>query len=114
MSDALSGKERKLLARWIFFGISSHSTIQQFSNIQDSDRTESDQFVGTLITRLLASDCPDQTKVAFESGFQAFEQAFRIIGEVAMMEIMTEPAVSQSLGAFENYMDDDAFNAIFQ
>ena len=114
LTDSLNGKERKELAKWIFLAISSHSTIKPYSKATSTDIDKSNQFVGSLITRLLTSDCPAQAKAAFEQdGSQAFEQAFTVVGEVAMQELMTEPSVSQSLSAFEKYMDNSKFEQVF-
>ena len=115
LTDSLNGKERKLLAKWIYFGMSSHSLIKPYSNASDKDIEESNKFVGALITRMLTEDCPKQAKAALDdSGATAFTEAFRIVGEVAMQELMTEPSVSQSLGAFEKYMDQSKFDEAFQ
>ena len=115
LTDALNGKERKLLAKWIFLGMSSHSVIKPYSNASEKDIEDSSRFVGNLVTRLMTEDCPDQTKAAYEeSGAQALEHAFGIVGQVAMQELMTEPSVSEALGAFEKYMDQSRFDETFK
>ena len=115
MVDSLNGKERKNLAKWIFLGMSSHSSIAPYSNVTQSDKERSDQYVGTLITRLIADDCPVQAKAASQvNGLIAFEQAFKVVGEVAMQELMNEPAVGNALGAFEQYMDKEKVNSVFK
>ena len=114
LTDSLSGKERKSLAKWIYFGMSAHSTIEQCSKITAADIDNSNRYVGSLLTRLLTEDCPEQAKMAFEEGgTSGIESAFRIVGRVAMQEIMAEPKVSQSLGAFEKYLDQDKFDRVF-
>lgn len=114
LADALNGKERKSLAKWIFFGMSAHSSIEQYSNISAEDIETSDKYVGYLVTRLLTENCPAQARLAFEEdGTGGIEYAFRVVGQVAMQEIMTEPGVSQSLGAFEKYLDREKFSKVF-
>lgn len=115
LTDSLNGKERKNLAKWIFLGMSSHSAIKPYSNVSQQDIENSNTYVGRLITRLMTEDCPNQAKAASEViGSVAFEQAFKIVGEVAMLELMAEPTVSQSLGAFEKYLDQEKFNKVFK
>ena len=46
-----------------------------------------------------------------EENSAAFESAFSIVGKVAMQELMTESSVSQSLGAFEKYLDTEKIEA---
>ncbi|AOS96927.1 hypothetical protein AUP74_01490 [Microbulbifer aggregans] len=114
MSDSLNGKERKKLAKWVYLGMSAHSTIQPYSNFTEKDVDESNKYLGALVTRLLTEDCPDLAKSALqEGGSQAFEHAFGVVGQVAMQEIMAESSVSQSLAAFEKYLDQEKFNSVF-
>ena len=114
LTDSMNGKERKELAKWIFFGISSHSTIKPYANVSEQDIDDSNRYIGELIPRLVAEDCPSQAKAASKvMGSAAFEQAFRIVGEVAMQELMTEPSVGQTLGGFEQYLDQEKFDDVF-
>ena len=115
LSDSLNGKERKNLAKWVYFGMSTHSTISPYSNVTKENLENMSKYVGELITRLMTEDCPNIAKKAFkEDGALAFEYAFGIVGQVAMQELMVEPSVTQSLGTFEKYLDQDKFDKIFQ
>lgn len=115
LTDSLNGKERKKLAKWIYFGLSAHSTIKPYSTVSENDLEESDKYVGTLITRLLTENCPAQAKSAYDKGGAgAFEYAFGVVGQVAMQEIMAESNVSQALQSFENYLDKEKFNQTFK
>lgn len=115
LTDSMNGKERKNLAKWIFLGMSSHSIMRPYTNASESDIDSSNKFVGTLITRLITEDCPSQAIAASKVlGSAAFEQAFKVVGEVAMQELMAEPSVNQALGEFEKYIDQEKFNEVFQ
>lgn len=115
LTDSMNGKERKNLAKWIFLGMSSHSIIKPYANVTENDLESSNKYVGELITRLITEDCPKQANTASKAmGSAAFEQAFKVVGEVAMQELMTEPSVGKSLGAFEKYLDQEKFNKVFE
>lgn len=115
LTDSLNGMERKNLAKWIFFGLSAHSSIKDYTQVAQADIDASNQYIGGLITRLLTEDCPEIVRAAVqESGSRALEYAFGIVGQVAMQEIMTEQAVSASLGMYEQYLDQDKLNKVFQ
>jgi len=115
LTDSMNGKERKNLAKWIYLGMSTHSTIKPYSNASAKDIESSNKYVADLITRLITVDCPKQAKaVSKKTGTGGFEYAFGIVGKVAMQELMTEPSVSTSLGAFEKYLDQEKFNQVFQ
>lgn len=115
MTDSLSGKERKTLAKWVFFAMAAHPEISSYSNISQADRDQTDEFVGKLVTRLIVEDCPQQSKVAFKNyGAVAFEQAFGLVGQVAMQELMNDKNVNQSFAGFEKYLDNEKFNQLGQ
>ena len=115
LTDSLNGKERKNLAKWIYLGMSTHSIIKPFSNVTEQDIDDTNRYVGALVTRLLTEDCPKQAKAAIDVGGQgAMENAFRLVGEVAMQELMTEPSVGNALGAFDKYLDQEKFDKAFQ
>ena len=113
--DSLNGKERKELAKWIYFGMSTHSTIKPYSKATQKDFDNMNKYVGALITRLLTTNCPViANKALKESGSSALEFAFGVLGKVAMQELMTEPGVTKALGAFEKYLDRDKFDKTFK
>lgn len=67
MIDFLNGKERKELGKWIFFAMSAHPEISQFSNVSSELRNESDEYIGSLVTRLLVKDCLAEAKIALKT-----------------------------------------------
>lgn len=113
LTDSLSGKERKNLAKWVFFAMAAHPEISSYSRITESDQIQANQFVGKLVTRLITEDCPQEAKAALsESGRLAFQQAFGLVGRVAMQELMTDANVSQSFSGFEKYLDKEKLGAL--
>jgi len=115
LTDSLNGKERKNLAKWIYFGMSRHSSINTYTKATEKDFDDINKYVGELITRLMTEDCPAIADAALkEGGTAAFEYAFGIVGQVAMQELMAEPSVSQAMGAFEKYLDQEKFDQTFK
>ena len=113
LTDSLTGKERKTLAKWIFFAIAAHPEISSFSKVTEESQDQTNQFVGNLITRLMADDCPNQAKAALkEDGSVAFEQAFGMVGQVAMQELMADQNVTRSISGFEKYVDQAKISAL--
>ena len=107
LADSTSGKDRKDLARWIFLSMSIHPEIRSFSSADAAaGREASDRTVGALFTRLLTETCAAQTRTAFkEGGTPALQTAFQSLGQLAMQEITSDPAVAASLTAFERHLD---------
>ena len=113
MVDSLSGKERKQLAKWIFFAMSAHPEITAYSKVTQQVRTENDKAVGQLITRLLVDDCPDQAKQALRNESSvALQNAFELVGRVAMQELMTDRNVATAISRFERYADKQKINEL--
>lgn len=115
LTDALTGKERKDLAKWIFFSMSTHSSITNYTNIPADDVETSNKQMGALITRLLTDDCPENARAAMNTeGSKAFEYAFGIVGQVAMQELMTEQSVSAALAQYEKHLNQQKLQQTFE
>ncbi len=113
MVDALNGKERKELAQWIFFGMAAHPEIKIYSKVTVDDQLNIDKYVGALVTRLLTVDCIDQTKNANkEIGNKALEDAFALVGKVAMQELMSNKEVATSLYGYAKFVDNQKLAAV--
>lgn len=103
--DNLNGKERKDLIKWIFFAIAAHPEINSFSKVTSDDSLKNDKVIGGLITRLLTENCPAEMKAANDADPQAIQTAFKLVGEVAMQELMTNKLVSNSISNYVNHAD---------
>lgn len=108
--DALNGKERKNLAKWIFFSIAAHPEIKTFANVTAQDIKASDEFVGKLVTRLLTVNCPDDLRKANASDPMAVQKAFELVGQVAMQELMANQDVLKAITNYANYADKEKIN----
>ncbi len=105
MVDSLDGKERKNLAKWIFFAIAAHPEIKAYSSATPEDIRKSDEYVGKLITRLLTVDCPNELKAANTSDPLAVQNAFKLVGQVAVQELLTNEDVMKTVTNYTNYAD---------
>jgi len=112
--DHLNGKERKSLAKWIFFAIAAHPEIKSYSSASPQDVKQSDEYVGKLITRMLTEDCPDELKKAYSADRNAIGASFKLVGEVAMQELMTSKNVTDSLTGYMQYTDIEKINELLR
>jgi hypothetical protein len=114
-TDNLTGKEKKNLAKWIFFVMSEHPEISSYSSANAEDKEEIYKFVGQLVTRLLTEDCPMQTKNAVNQyGQRAIKDAFGVVVQVAMQEVMMNENVTKSGNSFEKYLDKEKIQKLGQ
>jgi hypothetical protein len=112
LTDNLNGKERKNLAKWIFFAMAAHPQITEFTKIPSDNIKTSDQYIGKLITRLMTENCPNEMKLAYKANPQAIEKAFELVGQVAMQELMTNLDVTNSITSYSRYADQEKINSI--
>ena len=103
--DNLNGKERKSLAKWIFFAMGAHPEIKSYMNVTPRDVRASDEYVGPLITRLLTVDCSARLKTAYKSDPASLENAFEVVGKVAMQELMTNNEVKKASANYVRFAD---------
>jgi hypothetical protein len=112
LSDNTNGKERKELARWVFFAISNHPDISVFSVATDADKAEADKVVAGLLMRLIGEQCTSQVKATVKSdGPQALVNSFKFLGGLAMQELTTSPAVTNALTGYTKYLDSKKLEA---
>lgn len=111
--DSLNGKERKSLAKWIFFSMAAHPELQSYSDISSEDVSASDSLVAALITRLFVQDCADEVRAAQQSDPQSIKQAFEFVGKVAMQELMTNQAVKAAITKYAGQVDREKIKAVF-
>lgn len=107
LADNTNGKERKELAQWIFVAISAHPEIKDLSNVTTKIRNQSNQKMGILVTRLLSEDCALQTRAALKNeGSESLKTSFETLGKLAMQELMSNSAVSESIAGYAKYIDE--------
>lgn len=111
--DSLNGKEKKSLAKWMFFSMASHPELQSYANISAEDISASDSFVAALITRLFVEDCTNEVKTAQQSDPQAIKKAFEFVGKVAMQELMTNQAVKTAITQYAKQIDQEKIRRTF-
>lgn len=103
------------LIKWMYVGMSGHPTLNNMSSVTDSDKDDTNKKMGVLFERLLVKDCVADFKEVYKQHGQAgIQAAFGILGEVAMAELMQNPAVTNDLMQFTEHVDMDAFEKALQ
>lgn len=110
--DSLNGKERKELAKWIFISMSVHPHLNEFSAVPNALRTETDQYIGALVTRMLTESCPAELQQANRVNPLALQKGFELVGQVAIQELLTNQETMAALSGYANYVDQSKITAI--
>jgi hypothetical protein len=103
-----SPADQTRLMQWMFALMALNPTVKPNAAITDAQRKAIDQGAGALMQRLLTVDCRKETVAALKNeGPPAIEASFRVLGEVAVRGLMSDPSVASGVQAFANYMDQD-------
>ncbi|MCC1496826.1 hypothetical protein [Alcanivorax sp. 1008] len=105
LSDALTGKDRKTLSRWMFFAQAQHPVLAPFVKISAENIEESDRAVGQLVTHLFTEACPTELAAASIGNPMVLHQAFEVVGRLATMETMSDFGVIDTLSGHTEYTD---------
>lgn len=115
LKSSTNGKDRTDLARWIFISMAAHPEMGKLTTITPAIRTDADKGMAQLVTRLLLQNCAEQTRAVMQAeGGQGMLSAFRSLGEVAMMELMSNPEVSATISGYTQFLDKEKFDALLR
>lgn len=112
--DALNGKERKNLAKWIFFSIGAHPVITPFLKATPADIQKSDEYIGKLVTKILTVDCPKELSIANQYDPLAVTKAFELVGKVAMQELMNNQSTVKAITNYSKYADQEKISELLK
>lgn len=111
-SDSTTGKDRKLLGKWIFLALAGHPEISQLSSASPADHEETSRQFAALFMRLVTVDCATEMRaLAQAGGAEAMKLPFEHLGQIAMQELMNHPNVAGNIAGFERFLDQDKLNA---
>ena len=114
LTDSLNGRERKHLAKWIFFSMAHHPEFSQYFNGSATDVDDTDQRTATIISRLLIEDCPQVLRDATAEDTGAVAKAFELVGRVAMQELMADKSVNKALLNYTQYLDKERLSQVLR
>ena len=99
--------DRVALARWIFFAFSAHPSVAPYSAVKASDIESANVEIGALFMKLLTVSCREKTKAALRyEGPAAIQLSFQTLGQVAGMELASNPAVQAKMAGFSKQIDE--------
>lgn len=105
--------DRLILMQAIYAAMSQHPQISRYSTITDREGEVFANQFANILTQLITKDCPNEAKAAFNyEGAYAFEQAFALMGQVAMQDLTNHPAVKTYFESIGNYIDEKEFEGL--
>lgn len=99
--------DRIRFAQWMFAIMSLHPDVTAMSKVTDEQRTELSRTTGGLFTNLITKACAPEARDAMQvGGLNAIQDSFRVIGEGAMRELVSNPNVAAGFADFGKYVDN--------
>ena len=99
-------EEKALLVKWIFSVAALHPNVSSVSSVTGEQRTELAKGVASMFEALLTKTCKTQTMEALRyEGSSTIQTSFGVLGQAAMMELFSNPAVRDGIGEFAKYVD---------
>jgi hypothetical protein len=116
LANSTTGKDRVNLAKLIFVAISAHPDVGKIANISTSNIEEINKVNADLFTRLLVTDCNEETKLAMKlENTAALRSAFESLGRLAMIELMGNQNVANGFTTgIEKYTDKEKLKKAFE
>lgn len=106
LTSHVSETDKTALVRWTFTLMAHHPEVKPLANISPAQQVEADKGMANIMTRLFTEDCPQQIKAAIaEDGQASLYAAFKVVGEVAMLDLMSHPDVTGGGMTFTQYLD---------
>jgi hypothetical protein len=112
--ESSSNEDFTVYVQWIFSLMSLHPAVQSMSSISNDQRQIYNEKCGKLFMNLLTVSCKEQAQKAWKyEGQVALESSFRVLGQVAMRELLSHPKVKAGLSGFENQFDKEKLESVF-
>ena len=111
--SSTSPEDKSTLVKWVFSIASLHPALGSISAVTGAQRTQTDREVAALFEALLTDRCKKQMQSAVRyEGDKTIGTAFEVLGQAAMMELFSDPAVAKGLGAFTEHLDQKKLESL--
>jgi len=104
--------DRNALMQWLFSAMAANQAMEPMAKVSREQRDGLNRKFADITERLLLADCHSQTLTAVKNeGPGVIEAAFRVLGEVAIRGLMSDPATTKSLSAVDQYSNKAKWEA---
>ena len=101
------------LVAWVFVAMSAHPSVKGYVNLTEDQRLGKTKAASKLMERLMLTNCRKETVDALKyEGPLAIQQAFGVLGQVAMRGLMADPDVAKNFSALGEYVDEAKFEEL--
>lgn len=110
---AATPTDRTLLLRWVFASMAVNPKINDMAHISDTQAKALSVETAGIMQRFMLTDCRKQTIEAIRyEGAGAIQQAFSMLGQIAMSDLTREEATSVYMADLGNHLDKEKWEAL--
>ena len=111
--SATTATEKTTLIRWIFATVALHPQVQAYTSFTQEQRDQLNKNTARVFERLLTDSCGKETLEAVKyEGANTIENAFSLLGQVAMRELFTDPKVAAGMEGFAKELDQEKLKKV--
>jgi hypothetical protein len=108
--DSTTDEDKAGLARWIFASAAQNPNVSDLAAVTDEQRAEMSKSVAEIFERVLTQDCRTQYREAKKNeGENMLAMSLGTLVQVAMGNLIDNPAVSQALGGIDKDLNKQKF-----
>lgn len=114
ITEKTTKEDRAALISWMFAALSKNPALEKFSSISDEERHSINKTSGAVFQKALAEVCLEETKTAATiEGNASISAAFGALGELAVEEMFSNPAVNNELEKLITFIDLNKLVLVF-
>jgi hypothetical protein len=107
-------EDKEALIKWIYAAMSAHPSVKALSNVSAKQGESLNKGAADLMMELLTQRCKTETQQAIKyEGEGAIRTSFQILGQVAMQDLMSHPAVTKYITGITSFVDKKSFEDAF-
>ncbi len=111
--DKTSPTDRTALVQWLFGVLAASPDVAALSKVTSADRARMNVTTAQMFERLVVTDCRDRTVKAVKyDGAGAIQEAFGLLGKVAMADMTTQPQIAAEFERLNSALDLEKVKAV--
>ncbi|MBC6983583.1 hypothetical protein [Caulobacter sp. 17J80-11] len=105
--ESSTGKDRIVFVQWFFAALSTHPNVSAIASVTPEQRAAYTRQAATVMDRLVLVDCHAEAVAAVQQdGPESMNESFRLFGQAAAGELLSNPAVNKEMSALGAYVDN--------
>ena len=114
ITEKTTKEDRAALINWMFAALAMNPALEKLAKISDEERLSINKAGGAMFQKALAEVCLEEAKATSRiEGSDAVGAAFGALGELAMEEMFSDPAVNSELEKLITFVDLNKLVPIF-